>query len=123
MHIHPYTGILIIKNPYKLSPCNRHLVRFDDKLVRHVMRVFNNAYYIIDYPVASILNSFLLYNEITLYSSVVGLKTDLSGALIKFITELFDLGQVIYKSYLTFESDKTNIVWSVVCGNLTHTYV
>ena len=64
------------------------------------MRVFNNAYYIIDYPVASILNSFLLYNEITLYSSVVGLKTDLSGTLINFITELFVLGQVIYKAYI-----------------------
>ena len=64
------------------------------------MRVFNNAYYIIDSLVASILNSFLLYNEITLYSSVVGLKTDLSGTLINFITELFDLGQVIYKAYI-----------------------
>ena len=64
------------------------------------MRVFNNAYYIIDSLVASILNSFLLHNEITLYSAVVGLKTDLSGTLINFITELFVLGQVIYKAYI-----------------------
>ena len=64
------------------------------------MRVFNNAYYIIDSLVASILNSFLLHNEITLYSAVFGLKTDLSGTLINFITELFVLGQVIYKAYI-----------------------
>ena len=70
------------------------------------MRVFNNAYYIIDSLVASILNSFLLHNEITLYSSVVGLKTDLSGTLINFITELFDLGKVIYKAYIWIWQNK-----------------